>query len=100
LPNTDATGGLIIAERLRTTIGGLVIHTDKGDVSVTISIGITGRQPADMTIERLIDRADQALYVQLSNRGAIVWWGCSTRAGSEGKFLLYGFERYVNAIGC
>jgi len=63
LPNTDTIASLTLAERLRTTIGGLVIHTDKGDVSVTISIGITGRQPADTTIERTIDRADQALYV-------------------------------------
>ncbi len=62
LPNTDTIASLTLAERLRTTIGGLVIHTDKGDVSVTISIGITGRQPADTTIERTIDRADQALY--------------------------------------
>ncbi len=62
LPNTDTTASLTLAERLRTTIVGLSVHTDRGDISVTISIGIAGRQLADTTIEHLIDRADQALY--------------------------------------
>ncbi|WP_298816415.1 diguanylate cyclase [Chloroflexus sp.] len=62
LPNTDVTAGMLLAERLRAAIAGLVINTEKGAIQTTISAGVAGRQPADTVIERLIDRADQALY--------------------------------------
>lgn len=62
LPNTDVSSGLMLAERLRVSIAALRIQTEKGEITVTISLGVAGRQPADTVIERLIDRADQALY--------------------------------------
>ncbi len=62
LPNTDISSGLMLAERLRASIAALRIQTEKGEITVTISLGVAGRQPADAVIERLIDRADQALY--------------------------------------
>lgn len=62
LPNTNMTSALLLAERLRMAIAGLYINTEKGEIRVTISGGVTERQPADTLIERLIDRADQALY--------------------------------------
>ncbi len=62
LPNTDTLAGLMLAERLRAAIADLRVSTEQGEVAVTISAGVAGRQPADTVIERLIDRADQALY--------------------------------------
>ncbi|MDW8403865.1 diguanylate cyclase [Chloroflexus sp.] len=62
LPNTDVTAGVMLAERLRTAITELRVPTEKGEITTTISLGVAGRQPADTSIERLIDRADQALY--------------------------------------
>lgn len=62
LPNTNTSSGVVLAERLRTAIADLRIQTEKGEISATISLGVAGRQPADLVIERLIDRADQALY--------------------------------------
>lgn len=62
LPNTTMEAGLNLAERLRAAVAALEIHTEKGTITTTISLGIAGRQPADTMIERIIDRADQALY--------------------------------------
>ncbi|MGQ9481016.1 diguanylate cyclase [Chloroflexus sp.] len=62
LPNTNLPAALTLAERLRVTIADLQVHTDRGIITATISVGVAERRPADTTIERLIDRADQALY--------------------------------------
>lgn len=62
LPNTNLPSALTLAERLRVTIADLQVHTDRGIVTATISVGVAERQSTDTTIERLIDRADRALY--------------------------------------
>ncbi len=62
LPNTRVTAGVMLAERLRAALAELRVSTAKGEISVTISAGVAERLPADETIDRVIDRADQALY--------------------------------------
>jgi diguanylate cyclase (GGDEF)-like protein len=64
LPMTNANQAYILAERIRTRIASLRVSSDKGEVSVTISIGIAelrhNAKPESM--EALFNRADEAMY--------------------------------------
>lgn len=62
LPDTDAAGALRYAERLRNNIASATFSTEQGDISVTISIGISLFQADDQTVQTIISRADNALY--------------------------------------
>jgi diguanylate cyclase (GGDEF)-like protein len=63
LPETDLNNAFQAAERLRKSITQGVYLTDNEPVHVTASIGLAElEQPGD-TLESLIERADQALYV-------------------------------------
>jgi len=65
LPETDAAGALLIAERLEVAVRALCIeHLDSTvDSIVTISVGVASMQPErDSVNEALIQRADIALY--------------------------------------
>ncbi len=62
LPGAQEDMAKIIAERLRTSVAESIVHTDKGDVNYTISIGIACATGKDVRIEELLDRADRALY--------------------------------------
>lgn len=64
LPNTSTEGAMVLAERLRASVGGNLVHVRDGSVSVTISIGVAAAEPAaeGLTLECLISRADRALY--------------------------------------
>ena len=64
LPNTDATGAIIVAERLRAELQKCAISGPKGPVQVTASFGIsmvTG-PGCRGSLEDLLKRADTALY--------------------------------------
>jgi len=60
LRNTDVT---TVAERLRKSVSKASIPTEKGDLGVTISIGVAVNNELTPTLETLIARADQAMYV-------------------------------------
>lgn len=69
LPQTSAELALPIAERIREGIAALRMETDKGLLSVTLSIGIAeighvrgAGQIVDKSVENVIQRADKALY--------------------------------------
>ncbi len=67
LPDTTLEQGYVVAERIRQTITATPIHTEKKGVSITISCGV-GKIFVDdsfstLTLNVLIDRADQALYL-------------------------------------
>lgn len=59
LPETLASNGHILAERIRTQIGA---DRSVPGVQVTISCGLTGVQPDD-TIDSFVKRSDGALYM-------------------------------------
>ena len=66
LPDTTIEQGKVVAERIRDTIASNPVETKKGRVSITISGGV-GKIFVDdsfstLTLNVLIDRADQALY--------------------------------------
>lgn len=64
LPETDASGAAVIAERLRRTVeASEACRADDGTVvRFTISIGVASLTPADASFEAMLQRADKALY--------------------------------------
>jgi diguanylate cyclase (GGDEF)-like protein len=61
LPMTDALGAAAFAERLRTSVARLPVATTRGEIPVTISVGVAALQRQDNAVDMLA-RADQALY--------------------------------------
>ncbi len=69
LPETNSTKAQLMFERIRTAIAAMSIELDRGSTSVTISAGIVqvNNGESNVTLEQLLDRADQALYVAKNN---------------------------------
>ncbi len=63
LPSTGETGARKLAERIREAVAELRIPvTGKGEVSVTISVGVRTHRASDTTVGMLIHEADEAMY--------------------------------------
>jgi diguanylate cyclase (GGDEF)-like protein len=64
LPQASAGQALPIAERIRASVAAIRVETVKEPFAITLSIGIAEmrREPADENIERIIQRADEAMY--------------------------------------
>ncbi len=74
LPETDLGGATRIAERIRARVAKLEAHAGEESLRATISVGIAA-YPADYpgTIQGLIEKADQALYLaKQSGRDRVV----------------------------
>jgi diguanylate cyclase (GGDEF)-like protein len=63
LSETDRHVAQTVAERLRKKVSRTTVSTEKGDLSVTVSIGIAENNEYTPDLETLIARADQAMYV-------------------------------------
>jgi diguanylate cyclase (GGDEF)-like protein len=61
LRQTDGTGALVAAERIRKAVESLVIDSNGKRIPVTVSIGVAEFSVED-SAETLIDRADNAMY--------------------------------------
>jgi diguanylate cyclase (GGDEF)-like protein/PAS domain S-box-containing protein len=61
-PETDRQAGLEVAERLRSLVANQNFKTDRGSISVTISLGVALLTEIIPSLATLIDRADQAMY--------------------------------------
>jgi len=62
LPETDAHGARVIAERLRKAVEGATHATDQGAVQVTLSVGVAVWPGGGESPEDLLAAADKALY--------------------------------------
>ena len=64
MPDTDMTFAYMVAERLRQSVADIPfkIGVPPGQITVTISIGVTASEGTGDTAEALLRRADQALY--------------------------------------
>lgn len=63
LPNADPQGMRDTAERIRQSVESMSIALDDGGtLTFTVSLGLASFQPADQTLEQLLNKADQALY--------------------------------------
>lgn len=62
LPETDTTGAIDLAERLRAAIADAPMTVNGETVSLSISVGVAMLHPDDGSVDALFNRADQALY--------------------------------------
>ena len=63
LPGSNCNQGQQVAERLCAEMASRTIATSKGDLSLTLSLGVVGlRESQSTSLEMLFDFADQALY--------------------------------------
>ena len=62
LPETSAALALETAERLRKQVESLRVPGPKGDIRVTVSIGVATAGPSTESVAALINQADRALY--------------------------------------
>jgi two-component system cell cycle response regulator len=62
MPETDASGAMVIAERIREKVRALVFKTELGPLSVTLSLGIATCPDDAAAKSRLIELADGCLY--------------------------------------
>ncbi len=76
LPETESENAREVAERLRTKVEAFRFDTPMGTVTYTISLGIAGMVENEVIdLERLIDRANQALYTAVQEGGnrTFIW---------------------------
>jgi diguanylate cyclase (GGDEF)-like protein len=62
LPETDLSGARPFAERLRKAINSVPVPLPSGALSISCSLGIAERGPADLEAGQLLARADAAMY--------------------------------------
>ena len=64
LPMTTSEQAYILAERIRAKVSNQRVQTDKGEISVTISIGIVELHHGEAreSLESLFNRADETMY--------------------------------------
>ncbi len=78
LPETDAAGGYVVAEKLRRDIAGLALHAASRNVRSSISVGLVAYPDDGGTIEQLVAAADVAMY-EAKRRGKNRIVGYQTR---------------------
>lgn len=62
LPNCDRSKAINIAERLRRSISDVAVNTAAGVIPLTASFGVTTSQGSKLSVNELIQEADEALY--------------------------------------
>jgi diguanylate cyclase (GGDEF)-like protein len=62
MPETDAQGARVIAERIREAVKAEVFQTEMGPLKVTLSLGIATGPDHGYEKQHLIDLSDQCLY--------------------------------------
>lgn len=86
LPDTDHHEALQLAERLRRTVEEHPLHLEGRPLSLTVSVGVStlpGGSPR-LPLEKLLDRADQALYgAKRAGRNAVAGTLLSGHSGTE-----------------
>lgn len=75
LPQTSPENAFKFGERLREHIAGLEFEAADSTFGVTVSIGVTGLLHGGDTLEKMLERSDQALYkAKLTGRDRVVLW--------------------------
>lgn len=62
LPETNEISAITVAERLRMSVEKKPIETSRGEISITISLGVTTAGPDAPELPILLDHADTAMY--------------------------------------
>ena len=67
LLENDLPTAQTIAERLRLLISNIPVHTDRGPIDVTVSMGVSAVALDVKDLPTLLQRADEALYIAKSS---------------------------------
>jgi diguanylate cyclase (GGDEF)-like protein len=67
MPETDAGGAKVMAERIRKEVEATTFETEQGPLKVTLSLGISTFPDVGRQKQQIIDRADQCLYFAKRN---------------------------------
>jgi len=62
LPYTNTKQTYLVAERIRETVAAFKLETEQAEIGTTISLGMAEFEPQTDNLDKLIQRADQALY--------------------------------------
>jgi len=74
-PSNEIEPAKIVAERLRVAVESAAFSTDRGDIKLTISLGVAELSTEIHNIEQLIDRSDLALLdAKAQGRNRVVIW--------------------------
>ena len=68
LPNTNKTGSIAVAEKIRSRLKRVSLRSDSREIPVTFSMGIATYPQCAASKELLIEKSDRALY-ESKNRG-------------------------------
>jgi|GEM_PF-1959703 len=91
LPETDLTGAIALAERIRSDIQDLNIRWDKRTIKVTASIGVAMLQKDDTDIHDIMAKADKALYTaKAEGRNRVMVSGGDIELSAEAAPELIG----------
>jgi diguanylate cyclase (GGDEF)-like protein len=62
LPETEATGGVVLAEKIREGVAGGGLRADDGPLTTSVSVGLATFPFDGESVDELLERADAAMY--------------------------------------
>jgi diguanylate cyclase (GGDEF)-like protein len=62
LPQTSAEDAMVVAEKIRTTVQGISIKTERGELKTTVSQGVAGYRPEYTKASEMLEIAHRAHY--------------------------------------
>ena len=62
LPETKISDAVLVAERIRSAVANLRVKNEKGEIQVTLSLGLTHLTKKRDSLPELLETVDQALY--------------------------------------
>lgn len=75
LPDSDQTGATVVAERIRRALEAKTVASEGFEFQMTASFGTATLIEDDLSLQGLIDRADQALYAaKAGGRNRVTNW--------------------------
>ncbi|MES9860261.1 MAG: diguanylate cyclase [Candidatus Thiodiazotropha sp. LLP2] len=67
LPITDLENAALVAERIRLSISTQSVACQDFEFTLTVTLGLAVNNNYDESLDRLIERADRALYIGKAN---------------------------------
>ena len=62
LPHTNANDAMAVSEKIRELVKKISLNTDNGNLSFTVSLGISEYRPEQIDASEMLEFADRALY--------------------------------------